>query len=214
MHVPCPVPLSQPWSPVDYQVVQGSEEKKLPVEEGPRKIKRSAARSPLGYRVNVVADEDIPPLPRAHSKAEMFASDLQRTRISRISPRNGNGFVISGPIVAGGMFFLLPVLAIAFSLGTRAPEPHFVQAPHFDPPPMPPPPDIVIPNELFNAVAEKPPAEEPQAAEVKDAGACETFGTHVEFVRNPQVASKLARDEGKLAFLLHVSGNFEDSRFT
>jgi hypothetical protein len=42
----------------------------------------------------------------------------------------------------------------------------------------------------------------------------ETFGTAVGFVRNPQAAARLAGAEGKLTFLLHVSGNFEDDRFT
>lgn len=42
----------------------------------------------------------------------------------------------------------------------------------------------------------------------------ETFGTAVEFARNPVEAGKLAKEERKLAFLLHVSGNFEDAGFT
>lgn len=42
----------------------------------------------------------------------------------------------------------------------------------------------------------------------------ETFGTAVEFARNPVEAGKLAREERKLSFLLHVSGNFEDAGFT
>jgi hypothetical protein len=164
----------------------------------------------------VVADEDIPLPPRAK---------LQWS-LSRKPPKT-KPVLIWGPIVAGGFFFLLPVIAIAFGLATRAQEPprHFVQAPQFEPPPMPQPPEVVIPDELFKAVPEKPPAEDradilqpaqkdQAAANLKDGAACETFGTQVEFVRNPQVASKMAREEGKLTFLLHVSGNFEDSRFT
>jgi hypothetical protein len=42
----------------------------------------------------------------------------------------------------------------------------------------------------------------------------ETFGTAVAFARNPQQAAKDAGREDKLTFLLHVSGNFEDDRFT
>jgi hypothetical protein len=226
MEVPCPVPLSQPWSPVGYQVVQVSEEKNLPVEGGPPKVKRKVARSPLGYRVNVVADEDIPLRPQAHAKADFLASALQRARILKNQPQT-RPVLIWGPIVAGGFFFLLPVIAIAFGLASRAQEPprHFVQAQQFEPPPMPPPPEIIIPDELFKAVPEKTPAEDkggiPQPdqknqanANLKDGAGCENFGTQVEFVRNPQVASKMAREEGKLTFLLHVSGNFEDARFT
>jgi hypothetical protein len=42
----------------------------------------------------------------------------------------------------------------------------------------------------------------------------ETFGTAVAFARNPQQAAKDAGRVDKLTFLLHVSGNFEDDRFT
>jgi hypothetical protein len=42
----------------------------------------------------------------------------------------------------------------------------------------------------------------------------ETFGTAVAFVHNPLAAATRAKQEHKLAFLLHVSGNFEESRFT
>jgi len=41
-----------------------------------------------------------------------------------------------------------------------------------------------------------------------------TFGTAVGFVRNPQEAARIAAAEHKLTFLLHVSGDFEDSGFT
>ena len=42
-------------------------------------------------------------------------------------------------------------------------------------------------------------------------GSC---GTSVEFVDSPKEASALAKKEEKLVFILHVSGNFEDPRFT
>jgi hypothetical protein len=45
-------------------------------------------------------------------------------------------------------------------------------------------------------------------------GARETFGTAVAFARNPLEAAQVARAEHKLTFVLHVSGNFEDARFT
>lgn len=215
MHVPCPVPLSQAWSPMGYQVVTVSEEKKLPVEGAtPPKVKGRAARSPLGYRVNVVADEDIPLPPR--SKVQWS--------LKRQPPRTKPA-LIWAPIVAGSFFFLLPVVAIAFAMANqRAPEPRFVQGPQFEMPAPPPPPEVVIPQDLFKpAPAAKPAKEEiaeaPQPAAKDQAPVaakegCENFGTQVEFVRNPQVAAKIAREEGKLTFLLHVSGNFEEARFT
>jgi hypothetical protein len=49
----------------------------------------------------------------------------------------------------------------------------------------------------------------------KDKGStCGSFGTRVEFVETPSEAAQLAKKEQKLVFVLHVSGNFEDPRFT
>src|SRR5262249_50698882 len=42
----------------------------------------------------------------------------------------------------------------------------------------------------------------------------ERCGTRVEFVRSPAEAAQRAHSDQKLVFLLHVSGNFEESRFT
>jgi hypothetical protein len=43
---------------------------------------------------------------------------------------------------------------------------------------------------------------------------CGSHGTQVEFLDTPTEAAKQAKKEEKLVFVLHVSGNFEDSRFT
>ena len=40
------------------------------------------------------------------------------------------------------------------------------------------------------------------------------YGTAVEFVDTPKEAAAKARKEEKLVFVLHVSGHFEDPRFT
>ena len=42
----------------------------------------------------------------------------------------------------------------------------------------------------------------------------ENFGTRVDFVPSPQDACRQAAGAGKLAFILHVSGYFEDPEFT
>jgi hypothetical protein len=42
-------------------------------------------------------------------------------------------------------------------------------------------------------------------------GSC---GTSVDFVDTPKEAAALAKKEQKLVFVLHVSGHFEDPRFT
>jgi hypothetical protein len=42
----------------------------------------------------------------------------------------------------------------------------------------------------------------------------QSFGTRVDFVPSPQDACRQAAGAGKLAFILHVSGYFEDPEFT
>jgi hypothetical protein len=54
----------------------------------------------------------------------------------------------------------------------------------------------------------------PAGANDKAEGVCKTFGTKVEFVSTPSEAARLAKKEQKLVFVLHVSGKFEDPRFT
>jgi hypothetical protein len=54
---------------------------------------------------------------------------------------------------------------------------------------------------------DKDPFEKPKAS-------CGSFGTSVEFVDTPSEAAKVAKKQEKLVLVLHVSGNFEDPRFT
>ena len=44
--------------------------------------------------------------------------------------------------------------------------------------------------------------------------ACGSYGTKIDFLETPSEAAKLAKKEQKLVFVLHVSGHFEDPRFT
>ncbi len=46
------------------------------------------------------------------------------------------------------------------------------------------------------------------------AHSCGQFGTSVNFVSTPSEAGQIARREEKLVFVLHVSGHFEDPKFT
>jgi hypothetical protein len=48
----------------------------------------------------------------------------------------------------------------------------------------------------------------------KTGATCGSHGTSVDFVDTPAKAARIARKEEKLVFVLHVSGNFEDPRFT
>jgi len=77
-----------------------------------------------------------------------------------------------------------------------------------EPPPLLPPPALPVP--------EKEPVEEPAAVVKTPAAppAGETYGTQVLFLNNPQVAADVARRDKKLLFVMHISGNFEESCFT
>ena len=63
--------------------------------------------------------------------------------------------------------------------------------------------------------AKKPPASAVQSSErpSKEA-ACGEYGTTVEFENSPSAAATRAKKEQKLVFVLHVSGQFEESDFT
>jgi hypothetical protein len=63
------------------------------------------------------------------------------------------------------------------------------------------------------APAPPPPAPQPPAqAEARPAG--QTYGTRVSFLASPEEAMRVAQRERKLVFVLHISGNFEESCFT
>lgn len=47
-----------------------------------------------------------------------------------------------------------------------------------------------------------------------DKPACSNHGTTIDFLDTPAEAAKEAKKQEKLVFVLHVSGNFEDPRFT
>lgn len=49
---------------------------------------------------------------------------------------------------------------------------------------------------------------------VKKEGGCGSHGTGVDFFDTPAEAAAQAKKQEKLVFVLHVSGNFEDPRFT
>ena len=48
----------------------------------------------------------------------------------------------------------------------------------------------------------------------KPESTCGSFGTSVEFLSTPSEAARKAKKEEKLVFVLHVSGHFEDPKFT
>jgi hypothetical protein len=52
------------------------------------------------------------------------------------------------------------------------------------------------------------------ARDQKEPATCGEYGTSLHFEKTPSDAAKKALKEEKLVFVLHVSGNFEDSEFT
>jgi hypothetical protein len=60
------------------------------------------------------------------------------------------------------------------------------------------------------------PAVKPQPTPAaKEGEVCSgDYGTSIEFADDPKEAADKAKKEEKLVFVLHVSGNFEDPRFT
>jgi hypothetical protein len=54
----------------------------------------------------------------------------------------------------------------------------------------------------------------PSAADKGEKPACSNHGTTIDFLDTPKEAAAQAKKEQKLVFVLHVSGNFEDPRFT
>jgi hypothetical protein len=99
--------------------------------------------------------------------------------------------------------------------------------PSEEPPPADPQPPAASPAEEENELP--PTTAGPSLAEVDSlqadpapatppvprcAPATETHGTRVDFVALPAEASRLAVQEDKLLFVLHLSGNFEDPQFT
>ena len=61
-------------------------------------------------------------------------------------------------------------------------------------------------------VGGQPPPKPPVAAIDKPNDVC--FGTTIHFVESPKDAAAQAKKDEKLVLILHVSGYFEDPRFT
>jgi hypothetical protein len=123
---------------------------------------------------------------------------------------------------------------IGNAVGPVEPPPALVE---IDPPPAPPAPVSDPPAPTPPVAANPPPESEPEdepiqvtvnvepgplepgpnaepgpAAEPEAGPQC--LGTKVDFIDHPDKAAALAVQEKKLLFILHVSGHFEDSKFT
>jgi hypothetical protein len=214
---------------VGYRVVEVADERvpaALPASHSARQRSRpepaQPPAAPLGYRVIQVAEEISPRPPRA-------ASPSRRTGSGPL-PRPPEPLSLGRPIAAGGLILVGLILgAVVVSLQGPAcimPPPAGCVEQAGDQVQVPEALQVIIPEEPATAA---PPAEEkcppresgcladigrPAGKPGDAAGGRETFGTAVQFARNPREAARIAAAEGKLTFLLHVSGNFEEERFT
>jgi hypothetical protein len=95
---------------------------------------------------------------------------------------------------------ILPTTALTVDLPAPAPAaaPRAPEPPAAEEAPEPPPPP---------AAPQLPASTEPRPAG-------QTYGTRVTFLPSPEEAMRVAQRERKLVFVLHVSGNFEESCFT
>jgi hypothetical protein len=222
MRVPCPIPLRGPWASAGYQVIQIAEEH-VPGAP-PRTGCSGLPSSPVGYRVVQVAEEQMPVARRAP------VADV-RLRRPRRPPQSAApwGTLSAGVVGSLAFFVILVVVGLALQ-GTEPPHSDIAFAPPVN---VPPAKIVVAPagcampagwqrEAVVNLVEDVTPAAEERAkpqlallpADKNDKAGRETFGTAVQFARNPNEALRAAGQERKLAFLLHVSGDFEDSRFT
>jgi hypothetical protein len=65
-----------------------------------------------------------------------------------------------------------------------------------------------------NRPEEPVPSSPAQYPTTQSCSARATHGTTVNFLSTPTEAARKARENNKLTFLLHISGNFEDTDFT
>jgi hypothetical protein len=73
---------------------------------------------------------------------------------------------------------------------------------------------IVAAPSVPTAPAALPAAPETFLETPREEAVCQSYGTSVKFLANPADAARQAARDQKLQFVLHISGNFEDSKFT
>jgi hypothetical protein len=194
MEVPRSVWPQGVWPPLSYQVVEVADEKTPAIEVHPLpgrpSPEREASQPPLlpwaqrGYRVVEVVEETSPGPTRRRSPGADAAKGAPPTRKLRPLVRWG--------VVAGGAFLLTAAIAVAARLPARAQG----AGDH----------SLSGENSLLSGLQ--------CAARDSQCAARENFGTAIGFVRNPPEAARVAAQEHKLLFLLHVSGSFDDAGFT
>ncbi len=234
---------SLPRSPVGYQVVEVLDERApAPRPPSPR-LARSARQpwSPVGYGIVQIAEEGSGEGYGAVTKPDAEPRREPLTDAHPTFPRPWRLSASAVAIAVGGTALAGVVVVLMVASQSWGPPSTLIPDGGWGPP-LSHPPNVVgqmpapampvplgcapqplvearIPEVDRAAPAEKPPAEALPNLDVKPPAANppaerETFGTAVKFVRNPKEAARLAQAADKLTFLLHVSGNFEDDRFT
>lgn len=82
------------------------------------------------------------------------------------------------------------------------------------PPPSPRPKRMTLVESPPLPLPEEQSPQPPVAEAASPPPAGETYGTQVLFLHNREAAADRARRDRKLLFVMHISGNFEDSCFT
>lgn len=95
----------------------------------------------------------------------------------------------------------------------RMATPNLVERFHLRPEPPRAPEPFLLPRNNWFALG-KVSADEPDAPEPQVCSADRTLNTALTWAKSPAEASEQALREGKLVFLIHVSGNFENPGFT
>lgn len=230
MKVPfLPLPVS-PWSPVGYQIVEVGNEKD-PANPSTTNGKMPAwgqlPPSLVGYEVKQIAEEKASRLMRVFP-AKDGSGAKSSTRIIEL-------VVLAAPVLAGCSFMVVLML-VAMMMSLETGKANVPPRAMFDEKPVmavedEQPREVVLPADIADLpvrkVVENPkkgrelpkgPAllakDDCQVCKTKGGGERETFGTSVQFVRSPTEAARTAAAEDKLTFLLHISGNFEDAKFT
>jgi hypothetical protein len=196
MEIPCPVWPQGPWSPLGYQVVEVADENDPATETDQQLSRHSRQRETSqppaqpwalpGYRVVEVEEEPSPRLARRPSPAPGAAR--------RRPARKTRPLALWGGVAVGGALLLVTAIA-AVPLRQASAE-------RAGPPTVVPAEESGLPGGARCAARDSRRLDR------------ETFGTTIGFVRNPAEAARIAAQEQKLTFLLHVSGSFEDAGFT
>lgn len=230
MKVPSPLTPQDPWSPLGYTIVEIGEDRtpapKVNLDSSQLDSKKKTAEftpvpwSPVGCRVVQVGEEKIE-MPPSVIRAKPQNATRTLTGKSKYSKRKSGPPLPAIFLAAGGFFLMMLMCGMsAISLMSAPNRPMAVSLTDV-------PADLVnlahqrkimLPDYAANLPVREP-AKPKEGGDLDCKNGCplgekQNFGTSVEFVRNPQEAGQIAKKAGKLTFLLHVSGDFEESRFT